>query len=221
MGKYCWILLVLVIYTPPPAKAEFHPSERRWTLGYESGVTLRRFFGENWEVYLGGGPNDSLGETHESASRNVDGEFIDQYSEREEETKVEEGHVFLGTGRTLLRDQRFWMAGTLSLKYRWRNYQTSNYSENFFYESNNSQQVIGHRMTTTVYLGIRPAYDITSRITLMLGMGVYFSHETETWDKWAKDEEGPQTKSRFSRDGNNTGLFGYYGIRYISFIYRF
>jgi len=221
MPKYFWILLALIFYLPPTAEAEFQPSQRRWTVGYENGVTIRRFLGDNWEIFLGGGPNDSLGESHRTIYRDVVDEFSGMYSQNGEDTKVEEGYVFLGTGRTLIRDHRFWLAGTFSVKYRWSNYQTSQFLDNFYHESYQSSQITGHDMTTTAYLGFRPAYDITSRITMMLSMGIYFSHQTSTWDKWAVDEEYPVYKKRFSSNQDDTGLFGYYGIQSISFFFRF
>jgi len=217
VSQYFWVFLALIFCLPSTSQAEFKPSEHRWTIGYETGITLRYFLGENWEVYLGGGPNDSKGEDTYSSSRFSDDDLLEPYSSDKDEFKTEEGFVYLGAGRTILRDNRFWMATTFAVKYHWKNFQNTDYSERHDNESYNRRQTTGHRMKTHAYLGLRPSYDITSRITLMVGFGVFFSHMTETKDRRSQDEEGLTETRHMTDTEDRVGLYGYYGIDSISF----
>jgi len=219
--KWHLVLLLGVCCLPTWAFAEFEPSDHRWTIGYENGITVRRFLGENWEIFFGGGPDDYKSENSNAVFRDTDEGTLYSYSDDVGESKREEGFAHLGIGRTLLRDGRFWLVGIFDVKYNWENFQSGSESENFVSENYSLSGKTGHRMITTSYLGLRPSLDITRRITLMVGLGIKYTHFTETSDRWSVDEDSNRRNNRDTRSSNNLDVFGYGGIESVSFAFRF
>jgi hypothetical protein len=118
-----WVIYLLTFCLPALALAQYEPPEYLWTIGYDNGVTVRRFLGDNWEVYLGGGPNDSRGNYLRETIRDSEDGIPVPYSDYSDDYKTEEGHVHLGAGHTLVRDGRLWLVGVLGINYRWSNFQ--------------------------------------------------------------------------------------------------
>lgn len=222
MRKCYLVLFVIIFFLPALAFAQFEPSEHRWTIGYDDGLSLHRFIGDNWDIFIGGGPNDSKNE-YNSLYYDVVDTFSNQLtSERTDSRKNEEGHVYLGAGRSILRDDRFWMAGVVRLRYSWSNYQNVSVQESFDSDYFRATERIGHSMNTRLYLGLRPSYDLTSRITLMVKMGVYFSHDTNTYDESIQNGDGDIEKRHYHETTDTVRLYGYYyGLESISFMFRF
>ncbi len=220
-----FLMIVLTTLVPDMAHAEFEVPEHRWTLGYESGITLRRFLGENWEIYLGGGPDDSKSESDEFSTQNQGNEPPVPHSHRVEDNKTESGYIHIGVGRQVLREDRFWLTAFLGLHYRWENFQYKSQRTTFSTDRIQLQETIGHRMATTVSLGLRPAYDISSRVFLLVRFGIHFRSSTETKDTVSENFNGSQwtTESRrYSPKGDSVGLFGYSRLySSIGFVFRF
>lgn len=219
-----FISVILVILLSSPCSAGTEKPDFRWTIGYENGITLRRYFGENWEVYIGGGPNDSKrDETFQRYDFAEDGTSELTYDDQDSD-KTEEGFVYLGVGRKVVEADRFVMTGTLSVKYRWRNFQDRDRNENLENERISIREYVGHNMTTTVYLGLRPSYDITPRITLALNFGINYSHYTQTKDEWKDVYDYPNTSHetrRTSVRSDSVGLFKADDLYSMFFIFRF
>ncbi len=220
---------ILVILLSSPCSAGTEKADFRWTIGYESvgydsGITLRRYFGENWEVYIGGGPNDSKrDETLLRYSFSDDGtsELTDDDHDSD---KSEEGFVYLGVGRKVIDADRFVMTGTLGVKYRWRNFQDRDFNEDIERERIYIREYIGHNMTTEVYLGLRPSYDITPRIALALNFGIYYSHYTQTKDDWEDVYEFGHNSNKTTRTSANSssiGIFNTHNLYSMLFMFRF
>jgi hypothetical protein len=76
-------------------------------------------------------------------------------------------------------------------------------------------------MVTTASLGIRPTFDLTSRISIMVALGIYFRHSIATSDRWVFAQDEDAKTSRYSETSDTIGLFGYYGIESIGFMFRF
>lgn len=222
--RRCFLsILFLLILTPGLAIAEYEPPEHRWTIGYEDGITLRRFLGENWEVYLGGGPNDQIYEYESTIFQYPDDDIPTHYSDYEDINKSESGFVHLGVGRRLLSEKRFWLTAFINVNYNWNNYQTKykrDYIESGEYRM---QERVGHAMSTTVSLGLRPAFDITSRITLVVDFGIYFRHSTETWDETSQyyNNNWSMETERVTKTNDTVRMFGYRDIESIGLLFRF
>ena len=245
------VLVVLVLLAPAASAEESEDSACRWTIGYEKygssdfmslqGPVLRRFLGENWEVFLSGGPDDLRTETDwrrweigALAAESID--TADREGARAD--KRESGWVMLGCGRRLIRDDRFWLTAVTGVEFTWSNFQYTSSSTSllepyapydWILEKTESEQV-GHHHQLSVILGVRPAYDLTARITMAVYLGLICTQETGTTDHneivRAYDQDGTLigTRERHERstvdeDGLNT--FGLSGTSNISFFFRF
>lgn len=197
---------------PGVACAEYEPAGHRWTIGFENGVTLRRFLGKNWEVYLGGGPDDFKSEAESTSYRYPGDDSPELYSFYEETHKTESGFVHLGVGRQLIRENRFWLTAIVDFSYNWENHQTSNKRKYIWSDDIRVGETVGHRMVSTFSLGLRPAYDITSRIVVTAEFGFYFRTTTRTTDYRDDSFDGSQWTVNTERYANNSDSAGVYGI---------
>ncbi len=219
-----FISIILVILLSCPCSAGTEKSDFRWTIGYENGITLRRYFGENWEVYIGGGPNDSKRDDNLVRYDYAEDGTSQLTNDDQDSDKTEEGYVYLGVGRKVLEADRFVMTGTLSVKYRWKNFQDRDHDEDLGRERIYIREKVGHSMTTAVYLGLRPSYDITPRIALALNFGIYYSHFTQTRDEWKDLYDYPNTShetTRYSTRSDSIGVFKADSLYSMFFIFRF
>lgn len=225
MSKLILIALALALSLPAMAYAEFVPSDHRWTIGYEEGITVRRFLGESWEVYLGGGPRyyTSASETQYLDDPSNENSFSDSISQSAYQDKG--GKIFFGVGRSLLREDRFWLAGLINLRHYWSN---SSSSDNVEYTNEPGEAEkgnVGHSWSTTVHFGLRPALDITRRITIMVEMGISFSHYSSTKDYWSENPDHinwwDNDSQRNANSNTSVDLYGYSGINSIRMMFRF
>ena len=241
---FCLVFLALL---PAPSQGESEPSPFRWTIGYESyrqytsGPILRRFLGNNWEVFLSGGPNDlRRSETTQGWDEYYqnDSLLVLDTDQKEGSDKREEGWVMVGGGRRIVSDGGFWLTAVLGVVYSWKNYQYSDYSEWTEDTNPNSpwslktrdEMRVGHSQNLVVILGLRPAYDVTSRITLAMYIGVSFEKRGGVEDDHDRttyfDLDGrvlglSESHERTTFDSKNLDTFGVTGTSYISFFFRF
>lgn len=218
MSKLVSIWVVIVICLPSWASAEFAPSDHRWTVGYEDGVTLRRFLGESWEVFLGVGIYD-YGSDRRSDAVQVSPEGVSEfYSEGTRKTEHESNFAILGVGRSILRHNRFWLTGIFKVKFHKEWYKYAN-DENYASGSINSYYDINHTSTISTFLGLRPAYDLTSRITLVLEFGLNYEHYSSDGEDW--DYYSQERLSQSDGSGDRVELVHSTSINSIRFLFRF
>ncbi len=218
MLKLVSIWVVVMICLPSWAMAEFVPSDHRWTVGYEDGITLRRFLGENWEVFLGVGIYDS-GSENRSETIQVLPEGVSEFdSEGTGKTDNESNFVILGVGRSILRHNRFWLTGIFKVKLQ-RGWYKYTKDENYISGSSNSYYDTSSTETISTFLGLRPAYDLTSRITLVLEFGLNFEHYSRDAEDWNYIFQGRLTQSHTSED--QVDLVHATSINSIRFLFRF
>lgn len=223
--RYCFAVAVfLVLGLPSFALAEFEIPEHRWTIGYEyGGVGLRRFLGDRWEVALGGGPNDRRSDYYSENFEQTENDSVPEYTDGNDINKVESGFIWTSAGYRVLREDRFWLTATATFRYSWRNFQTA-YFDVYGVDDFSRREEVGHEMVSRLELGLRPAYDITSRVVLMLNFGIYFESSTRTVDNFSHRVYSPGdwrvSQSRDSGGTDRVGVFGASTINSISLIFR-
>lgn len=237
MRRLLTALCLLLLLPGAILAAEETVSPYRWTVGYESGsIMLRRFIGQDWEVFLGGWVDMAKNDSPTLESRlytepNLDLLLISSF--RTNTWESSNSSIVLGTGRTIMRADRFWLNATLGLRYYWE----SRYSS-YFNENPQSDEALSTRedYSQTNYrifgcsLGLRPAFDLSSRITVAMGFGVRFQRTEmikDTVNRYVYfSDDGSvirQTTNtdRDSSNGDTINVFGSTGINSLSFIFRF
>jgi hypothetical protein len=220
-------MVVILCSFPAVGIAQVDPADHTWAFAYDStdGITLHRFIGRDWDVFAGGKPSNYKYNYHYlEYELQSDGTSVLVEDRTDQDTSYS-GQVHLGVGRTFLSDDRFWMAGIAKVKYTWGEFEYLDFY--YFPEEDGSatRGEVGHSHTIRGYLGLRPAYNITSRIVLMLEMGVYFSHYTTTSDTWVDDPDGVswwhEESERRASSSDKVRLYGYDGIHSIRFMFAF
>ena len=216
--------LLTITIMPAISLAEYEPAGHRWTIGYEGGITLRRFLGSKWEIYMGGGPDDFKSNRDDVSYRYPHEDGPTDSEKNYNSHKSESGFVNIGLGRKLVQENRFWLTAFINLSYNWDNYQDTN--ERDYDNSDRFRQTesVGHRMYTALSLGLRPSYDITSRIVLMADFKIYYQNLTWTEDYREDDFNGEEWEIyKYRRSGNsdNVRVTGINSISSIGFMFRF
>ena len=113
-----WGLVLAVVCAADAAGAEGPDPDRRWGLGWDDGLTLRRLLGA-WEVGVSAGPNDWLSDdfTHTFGADlpdSVDGALTDTRSNRRES-----GFVRLQVARAVGGHRTLQLSAVAGGRYSW------------------------------------------------------------------------------------------------------
>lgn len=244
----CLMGLLLLFLQTSPGHSEPIESPYRWTIGYERygdysdyGPVLRRFLGQHWEVFFSGGPDDRrFSESRQGWDEDISSDHPAEYESvmGNDSNKTESGWVMLGGGRRLLKEGGFWLTAVVGVEYSWTNYQDYDFSESELDPLSSSiwttrtyeNDLVGHRQEVSIYVGFRPAYDVTSRIILSLNFGLVFETAVGTHDldrleiRYYPDGsvyEIFRSHDRITFDKTSLDTFGYYGTSNLSFSFRF
>lgn len=225
MRKLLFVVLALILVFPALSVAEDAPPDYRWTIGYENGIVLRRFLGENWEVYLGGRPSIYSSNSEIQKLYSQDNYWGDEDLNSTTNMENNGAYIVFGVGRSLLREGRFWLVGLVDLQYYWDNTSWADFYEYPDLAAGAERGNIGHAWRTTLHLGVRPAFDISRRITIMVELGVAFYHSSSTRDEWCEDPDNimwwDDSSQHTFNSRNDIDMYGYSGINSIRFMFRF
>lgn len=197
---------------------------------------LRRFIGRDWEVFLGGRLRRVQSDTPTSNwlwSMNPDQVISQSESQAGGRRDSNYGSFKLGTGRTIMRSDRFWLNATFNLSYSWENHDS--YSLDVLFQSSGQSsfwenEVDRHWRKFDVALGLRPVFDLTRRLSLAMGFGFGFSITDRIEDRHRYSTyyniDGVFDHSYYDHDRTasreeNVYTFGSFGLDYLSFMFRF
>jgi hypothetical protein len=219
------ILALIVLCSVAQAdETETGPVDRKWGLGWDSGLTARLWLGGVWELGLTAGPNDDLSNREEE---NYDTGRPPDWSETEEsvvrEDKRESGFVRFQAGRLVARRGPLALVCFSGLKYYWSD---SRYSFQVDKPSNpgdSRENVRDYDSSTwTLSLGIRPSFIILDFLTIETAFGLYYS-----WDEFEQVErttypETGQVRMELDRvSGSSFRYSGWSGMGSLQFIVWF
>lgn len=198
----CALLLVLLAAAVAAQDGDAE-RVRRWSVGWEEGLTLRRELGV-WDVSLSAGPDDWLTEGQvyrwdDAWPDSLQGQLTDGDSHH-----GESGYVRLGGGRLLTAWREFSLHGTLGGQFTWSNEQDS-YT---YYRGEpvaDTRTVDSHEEAWRVDLGLRiawrpvPFLGIQARLGLRLATatGTRNSLEYDASDDEWRSSEAPYKSTSF------------------------
>lgn len=224
-SRTCILLAVLLLATAAAAAGDDTVRVRKWGLGWDNGLTLRRWVG-TWELGVAAGPDDWL---DESATRRWDTDEPDSLQGREsnyDEYRRESGFVRLQAGRRVANQGPLDLLAHANIQYRWRD-QRSEY--NRYYATYEVYDRTDRWIETwTASLAIRLAWRPLDALSIETAFGLAYSWEDEervaTYTQRDLDpplESDDVTVQQIGRSTRRFSAHGWTGLGSLSFIYWF
>lgn len=224
-GSRMLLVALLVLATVQTVSAvETGPVERKWGLGWDSGLTARLWLGGVWELGLAAGPQDFLVDR--------EGQFYDTgtppyWEVREEEDHYEErtesGFARLQAGRLVGRRGPLAAVCYVGLQYLWSDTRYSREFNRAGEPEDNYVVVTDYdRSNWTLTLGLRPSLVILDFLTIETAFGL--EYRWFTYDRVDKEEypETGQVRIDIDHDeGNSFNDSGWSGMGSLQFIIWF
>ena len=227
MLKTMLAVIFTVLLLPMLSLGQADPNTHFWALEYSDshGITMHRFLDENWDVFLGGWTySDDDSEKNENYQYSEIGGFTLSEKFYTERTRTSY-QVHLGVGRSLWQEGDFRFSGLLRFRHLWTEFDYLDMVVSPDYPEPAIRHEVGHSSTTSVYFGLRPSYDITSRIALFLEFGVVYQNNKYTQDMLRDDPNDigwyGNSKSRRATSRDQVNLYGYNSLYSISLMFRF
>lgn len=214
--------LLLIFQAPVAAVAESVATgpacERTWGLGWDNGLTLRRWVGE-WELGLAAGPDDYLVKEEYWAWELVDPDQVQGRLELPLDEREEHGWVRLKTGRRLLQDQRLEATAFVGLTYEWIDHQERALTLDELVGDYDTFELDRFTDFWVLEAGVRPSWQVSRHLTCEFSFGLRYVWEN--WDQkvtstWAGIHEPDRNLTQGS--GNRFQDFGWDGAGSLSFI---
>ena len=219
------ILALVIMFSAIQANAvETGPVDRKWGLGWDSGLTARLWLGGVWELAVAAGPNDNLST---SEGFDYDTGRPPDWNEREDsnvrEDKREAGFVRLQGGRLVSRRGPLALVCFTGLQYTWTDSRYSNIVVDIDTPENSHSTVRDYdRSTWAVSLGIRPSFIVLDFLTIETAFGLQYSwSDYEELDRTDYPESGQVRLDGRVDEGTSFRYSGWSGMGSLQFIIWF
>lgn len=198
MRRLLLLCLALFVLLPPVVAAEEEAAEYNWSIGWVSGIELQRRLGDDWNVFLGAGPNDSRSEETTWEYWDEIGAPPSSNSPEPADRRTESGWVALGAGRSILEDGPFQLQAFARGRYFW----SHGSNESIWYRTSGAfmkSHENGDLETYSLALGLRPVFRLHERVTVesRLDLTYAWGWSRNVRQEWDHDESG--TVTRYNR----------------------
>lgn len=220
----------LLAAAPAMALAETdNASVRHWGFGWDpgesgQGLTLRYRFTPALDLSVAGGPDDYRSDS-ETFRWDNDDVAVEDGNLLRDDFRREQGWVRLSGGCRFWRQDRLAVRAVLGVTYRWSHEEDSyrdflEYSDQVWDYTNT--HALGDIGTWTYTLGVRPSWDMTTRLQVEFEAGIRFRRATndtvrETW--W--DSFPTTTRDDTTRHTSDFGSYGGFEFSRLTFIFWF
>jgi hypothetical protein len=222
----------LLASAPATALAETerdNASVRHWGFGWDpgesgQGLTLRYRFTPTLDLSVAGGPDDYRSDS-ETLRWDHDDVAVEDGNLLRDDFRREQGWVRLSGGCRFWRQDRLAVRAVFGVTYRWSHEEDSyrdflEYSDQVWDYANT--HALGDIGTWTYTLGVRPSWDITTRMQVEFEAGIRFRRATddivrETW--W--DSFPSTTRDETTRHTSDFGSYGGFEFSRLIFIFWF
>ncbi len=229
MGKgahAAWLLLFCLALAGVAAAETGEETPRRWGLGYDGGVSLRRTLGDGWDLTLAAGPDDERAEVlGDSWTTGDDGETLGPLPDDSLDT-TESGWVRLDVARRVAGEGPASLSTFVSVRYLWSRGKTEMLRVDTWDQDVVTRRTWKNIDSWLIALGLRPQYRFSTRFSCEVHLGVSFVDE---------DEDSGRVEERRDADGQLVSLieeqdttrtrrffdFGWYGTGALIFFFWF
>ena len=185
--RFYFFLAFMLLLCANPAGAQNQSIERTWGLGWDDGLTLRRWVAGTWELGLGAGPSDFL-KKEESQSWLLTDPLAQQgLSEIPVDSREEHGWARLQIGRLIKSQNNLALVGFSGLTYEWIDYQEKILTLNTLVGDYDTNELDRFTSRWSLSVGLRPSWRPTDFMTIEMAVGLRF-----VWESWdQKIVQGP------------------------------
>lgn len=215
------LLLVMMVLLTMPALAEPR-SAQTWGIGWDDGLTVRRWLGDSWELSVAAGPNDYLVKIESQTWNLRDPSQQHGTLEVPEDHRQEEGWVRAQVGHLVTRRGDFALVGYSGLVYSWNDYQERALVLNHLVGDYDTWELDRFTERWVLTLGIRPSWRPVDFMTVELAVGLNF-----VWESWEQTTEqsyagvGGSDQSADSGHSRSFEDFGWEGASSLQFFFWF
>lgn len=202
---------------------------RRLAFGWDpvetgNGLTVRYRLSRCWDLGLAAGPNDYRRDT-ESWSWDDDGVVVDDGQPEEQDDRREQGWVRLAAGAGFWSEGRLAVSAVGAVTYRWS---AEEYRTRDYYNYSGAIWDYANRRTSydydtwSVAFGIRPSFQVSSRVQVEFEAGLQFERETVDYEsiEWWDSASGTDL-TRETRHYRTFRSYGGFELSQVKFIFWF
>ncbi len=214
-----FIGLLLVLALPVQAAEQ---EAKAWGVGWEDGITVRRWLADRWELSVAAGPNDYLVKTESQTWNLRDPAQQHGALEVPEDHRREEGWVRAQIGHLVTRRGDFSLVGYSGLVYTWRDYQERSLELNHLVGDYDTWELDRFNELWILTLGLRPSWRPVDFMTIELAVGLNF-----VWESWDLTTERVYASTPGSDTSADSGYsrgfedFGWDGVSSLQFFFWF
>lgn len=150
------------------------PRARKWGLGWDQGLTLRRWVAD-WELGVTAGPDDWLDERTTRVWDTAESDSLQGRDDGGTDYRRESGFVRLGVGRVVAREAPLDFLAQVGLRYLWSNERRDRTYYNYNVTAVNIVREDTFRDTWTLDAGFRVAWRPTPFLGIETAFYLYYS----------------------------------------------
>ena len=215
------VIIVGLLATAAPAAAG-ERAEQRWGVGWDDGLTVRRWLGGQWELSLSAGPDDYLTKTETRHWFLSDPALQQGTLQVPEDHREEQGWVRAQIGHLITRRDDIALVGYSGLVYNWIDYQERALVLDRLVGDFDTWELDRFTERWVLTLGLRPSWRPTDFMTVELAVGLNFIWES--WDQATERTYAGVDGADTSVDNGHSGAFedfGWEGASSLQFFFWF
>lgn len=220
-GVCCVLMIGGVLLAAPPVGATELPPQV-WGLGWDDGLTVRRWLGTDWELAVSAGPDDYLTKTEHQAWLLSEPALQQGALQVPQDNRQERGWVRAQVGRLVTRREDLALVGYTGLVYTWIDYQERSLELDSLVGAYDTWELDRFTERWVLTLGVRPSWRPAAFLTVELALGLDF-----VWESWDQTTTrtlagvagGDQTRDQ--GHGRSFADFGWEGASSLQFLVWF
>jgi len=220
----CTLILFFLLLLSGSALAgeQPEPAAQTWGVGWDDGLTVRRWLGDRWELALSAGPDDYLVKAETQAWMQSDPALQRGVLQVPEDHRQEQGWVRAQVGHLLTRRGRLALVAYSGLTYNWIDYQERSLVLDPLVGDYDTWELDRFTERWVLTLGLRPSWRPADFVTIELAVGLNF-----IWESWDQTTErtlaGVETGDYTVDSGHSRSFedFGWQGASSLQFFFWF
>jgi len=218
-------ILIASLLAATAAMAEDAARARKWGLGWDQGLTVRRWLG-SWELGVAAGPSDWLSESDQRSWDSTEPDSLQGRDSRHESSQRESGFVRLQAGRCVAGQGPLDLMAHVNFQYRWRD--ERRVYDWYYLDRNSFETTDKWTETWTASAAVRLAWRPLDALSIETAFGLSYS-----WSDWEEVRrtvrqdllpplESDEVTARQTKGSSRRFEYhGWYGLGSLSFIFWF
>lgn len=218
MGKILLVIAALLVLVAGAQAQQSAERERNWGLGWDDGLTVRRWLG-SWELSLAAGPDDYLVKEEFWEWDSLDPEQVQGRLELPLDEREEHGWVRLRGGYGVIEQGPLQVTAFTGVTYEWIDHQERALELDSLVGDYDTFELDRFTDYWILEAGLRPSWRLHQRLTCEFSFGLRY-----VWADWDQTVErnwaGLETTDRSQTEGSGNSFqdFGWEGVASLGFL---